>query len=532
MQLARTSLRLALVVGAVASTVAAATHPASAAVASTAITSPAAAPGTVVTSRIAGADRYATAVAISRHQFPAGAHSVYLVRHDAFADAVSAGMVGDGPILLVPGTGTIPASVSAEIRRLAPSAVVAIGGTSTVPERDLLAAAQGRPTKRLAGPDRYSTAVAVSRQVFAANRASAGHVTFVVGANAPADGVAAGVLADPGTPVLPLPATGRVPADVQAELVRTGGSRLVAVGGRSGLSDPVLAAAGAHVARERIDGADRYEVAARLATARGRSGDTVYLARGDLLTDAVASGTLTGGPLLLVPPTGTLTASVTSALRTLAPKRVVAIGGTGSVSDAALTAAKNAAAGRMPTRDIRVPNPYTAKDVLRPGWKVVLKANPNEPISCFDESPAALVSGTYFCGASANNAHACYAKPGYAHRITCIVDPMRKELIEYAVAGSLPKTSAAANPLPLGIELTGGTSCLLRNGGAWSWREKDDLNPWAGCGSEWDHALFMRSAADRPDQRVDGATVQYRYGDYDPAHPVVWRDVATRYYLG
>lgn len=91
-------------------------------------------PGTTTreTGRLAGADRFATAVAISASQFPTGAPTVYLARADASADALAGGILTDGPILLVPACGELPAVVAGEIQRLDPTRVVALGGTGAV----------------------------------------------------------------------------------------------------------------------------------------------------------------------------------------------------------------------------------------------------------------------------------------------------------------------------------------------------------------------------------------------------------------
>ena len=84
------------------------------------------------TSRLSGADRYTTAVAISKRAFPTGAPVVYLARADGYADALAGGALTDGPVLLVPRCGTVPAPVLAEVRRLVPSQVIALGGANAV----------------------------------------------------------------------------------------------------------------------------------------------------------------------------------------------------------------------------------------------------------------------------------------------------------------------------------------------------------------------------------------------------------------
>lgn len=81
---------------------------------------------------MAGPSRIETAVAISREQFPDGALTAYLARADVFADAVAGGTLTQGPILLVPSCGQLPEVVGAEIARLDPTRVVALGGQAAV----------------------------------------------------------------------------------------------------------------------------------------------------------------------------------------------------------------------------------------------------------------------------------------------------------------------------------------------------------------------------------------------------------------
>lgn len=91
-----------------------------------------AAAGGRTTSRLAGAGRIETAIAISKAAFPNGATEVYLSRQDVNPDALVGGALTKGPILLVPTCGTLPPVVAAEIRRLDPARVIALGGPNTV----------------------------------------------------------------------------------------------------------------------------------------------------------------------------------------------------------------------------------------------------------------------------------------------------------------------------------------------------------------------------------------------------------------
>ncbi|HYI66872.1 MAG TPA: cell wall-binding repeat-containing protein [Candidatus Limnocylindrales bacterium] len=83
--------------------------------------------------RLAGADRYATSVAISSGTFVTGL-TVFIATGVNFPDALGGGPVAGalpGPLLLVPGT-SVPSSVAAELRRLNPDTVIILGGTGVV----------------------------------------------------------------------------------------------------------------------------------------------------------------------------------------------------------------------------------------------------------------------------------------------------------------------------------------------------------------------------------------------------------------
>ena len=112
------------------------------AVAGPVLADPVSRPAPLKTSRLAGSDRFTTAVAISRTSFPNGAPVVYLARADAYADALAGGSLTRGPVLLVPRCGTVPASVEAEVARLGPVEVVALGGPSAICDAVLAQVAQ------------------------------------------------------------------------------------------------------------------------------------------------------------------------------------------------------------------------------------------------------------------------------------------------------------------------------------------------------------------------------------------------------
>lgn len=84
--------------------------------------------------RLAGADRYATGVEISRAAYPFGAPVAYLATGLSFPDALVGGPVAGavgGPLLLV-AQGCIPPVVKDELDRLGASRVVVLGTTAAV----------------------------------------------------------------------------------------------------------------------------------------------------------------------------------------------------------------------------------------------------------------------------------------------------------------------------------------------------------------------------------------------------------------
>lgn len=215
--------------------------------------------------RLGGATRFDTAVEISRFGYVGGADVVYLARADDFADALSAGSVQDGPVLLVPSAGPVPVAVGAEIARLDPLKVIALGGEGAISTAVLQQAAGGRPTERLAGGDRYATAVAIARHAWGT---ATGLIPVVVsGANFP-DGLAAGGI-DKG-PVLLVPPCGELPVGVDIALQTAEPRSLAVIGGPAAICPELvgrIAAAagvtGGGADLDELDDADQSSVIAR-----------------------------------------------------------------------------------------------------------------------------------------------------------------------------------------------------------------------------------------------------------------------------
>lgn len=188
--------------------------------------------------RLAGADRYATAAAVSRATFAAGVAVAYVATGLDYPDAlgaVPAAGIERGPILLVR-PGDLPSATRTELSRLRPGRIVVLGGTAAVSagvaaQLDALTAG---PVQRRAGVDRYETAVAVSRASFA----SASRVFIATGTNFP-DGLAGGPAGAAARGPLLLVRPDSVPTAVRAELLRLDPARVTILGGRNAVTDAV-----------------------------------------------------------------------------------------------------------------------------------------------------------------------------------------------------------------------------------------------------------------------------------------------------
>jgi putative cell wall-binding protein len=86
------------------------------------------------TTRVSGADRYASAANASKSTFAEQTRVVYVASGENFPDALSSGAAAAanrGPVLLVKKDG-IPAEIAAELRRLDPRKIVLVGGPAAV----------------------------------------------------------------------------------------------------------------------------------------------------------------------------------------------------------------------------------------------------------------------------------------------------------------------------------------------------------------------------------------------------------------
>ena len=293
-------------------------------------------PPMVRVERWAGPDRFATAVAVAEQAWPDGATVAFLASGREFADALAGGVAAarrGGPLLLTE-PDHLPDVVADALGRLGVRRVVVLGGPVAVADEVLDALrAQVRDVDRWSGPDRYATAVRISRQVFR----DGAPVVHVATGEAFADALAAAPAAvAAGGPVL-LVEPDRVPDVVVDEITRLAPQRIVVLGGPAAIRRAVEDRLG-ELAPEvvRRAGDDRYATAAELA--RAWVGDdavgTVLVASGEDFPDGLGAGAaagLLGAPVLLATADG-IPDATWDAYAQLGPRRVVVVGGTTALS--------------------------------------------------------------------------------------------------------------------------------------------------------------------------------------------------------
>jgi putative cell wall-binding protein len=285
--------------------------------------------------RIAGADRYATAVEISKAAFPAGASVAYLATGMEFADALAGGpaaALAGGPVLLSH-PGSLPPVTRDELARLDPDKIVILGGGGAVAAAvEVTLADYASAVERLSGADRYATAAAVSAYhyspgvptVFVAN----GHSFADALAGAPAAALA-------GAPLLLL-ARDSIPRATADELTRLAAAEIIVLGGEGVISAAVeseLATYAGSGSVIRLAGSDRYETAAAILAYAFPAADSVYAATGLGFADALAGVPLAaqmGVPIVLVE--YPVPAAIEGQLERLGAGEATILGGEGAVS--------------------------------------------------------------------------------------------------------------------------------------------------------------------------------------------------------
>lgn len=238
--------------------------------------------------RLWGNDRYLTAIEVSREGWSAGADTVIITNGENYPDALSAAPLAkkyNAPILLTP-SDRLDTNTGIELKRLKTKKAVLVGGEGVispgvVKQLNLM----GITTMRLAGQDRYDTALAVALDI------GLGNGVFVLKGETFQDAlVAAPIAAAKGMPILLVP-DDDLTADQKAALAKVKLTRSVIVGNQADFGTEVLEK---FPAQEWITGSDAYDRNVSLVDhfADDLDLDKAYVATGRDFPDALAAAAL------------------------------------------------------------------------------------------------------------------------------------------------------------------------------------------------------------------------------------------------
>ena len=295
--------------------------------------------------RIAGANRFATAAALSASAYPSGAADVIIATGADFPDALAGGAVAgrlNMPILLAL-RNELPTQTRAELNRLNPQRIWVLGGTGVIADsvrNSLVAYASSGQVTRVFGSDRYATAAEISERWYAPGVQAA----FVaVGTNF-ADALAGAPAAAMRDSPLLLVRSGAVPSATAAELDRLNPQRIYILGGTAVIGNTVASQLDAYTTGPvtRLAGSDRYATAAAIIRTFWTKVPTAYVSSGQNFPDALAGGAVAGRqnvPMLLSG-RGDVSLYTGQEVLRLSPRRITMLGGTAALNAAVETRLK------------------------------------------------------------------------------------------------------------------------------------------------------------------------------------------------
>lgn len=287
-----------------------------------------------VTSRIAGDDRYSTAIAVSKSGYPTTAKVVYVATGSDYPDALAAAPAAakeGGPLLLTT-RGSLPTAVANEIKRLKPTKVVVVGGTGAVSAKTFDQVKKiVTNTVRTSGNDRYATARAIAQAAFAtattAYIATGSDYPDALSASAPAGAAGAPVILVNGKAKSIDKATKDLLTKLKVKkTIIAGGAGVVTEGIQNSLSSFGVT---------RVAGNDRFSTSQKLNKALAGKANTAYVATGFGFPDALAGAAVAGAkkaPLYVVQRT-CIPTSIRTDILNGPVNRVNLLGGTGVLTD-------------------------------------------------------------------------------------------------------------------------------------------------------------------------------------------------------
>lgn len=312
-------------------------------------------PAAPAATRVSGADRFATAVEVSKKTHPAGSATAVLCSGRSFPDGLAASSLAgalDAPIMLTE-PGSLPASVGSRLAAMGTRTVYVIGGTAAVGfavESALARYIPGVTIIRVAGASRYETAGEVADWVHGILGQRPDRVFVASGVSFPDALALSPVAYATHTPIL-LTVPDALPASTRAAIERVRGTSshkvdVMVAGGPVAVSDAAAQAArtAAGGTLTRAAGPDRYATALAIAETAIFAGwsapEHLAVASGVTFPDSLAGAALPGaaGGVLLLCPVSVLGPSSSAFVRSFDFRidEAWALGGVRAVADPVL----------------------------------------------------------------------------------------------------------------------------------------------------------------------------------------------------
>ena len=288
-----------------------------------------------VVKRLAGDDRYETAIKISKDNFKS-ADTVVLASGTNSADALAASSLAtskSAPILLTK-RNEIGKNVFDEIKRLNANNVIVVGGKVSISEKVVSDLKDKNITvKRLAGDNRYETSYEIAKELLKSNKAKE---VIIVNGFKNVDALSVSPLATKENLPILLNDGNRLSKDIKNIVEDSNIKKMYIIGGRTSLprriEDNIKAL---DIEYERLAGEDRYETSSKIAKYAYENSDKVILASGENSIDALAAGVLTKmekAPMLLVQKRR-IPKSISNRIEESKAKKFLLIGGEKTISD-------------------------------------------------------------------------------------------------------------------------------------------------------------------------------------------------------
>ncbi|MBF1049223.1 cell wall-binding repeat-containing protein [Peptostreptococcus sp.] len=288
-----------------------------------------------VVKRLAGDDRYETAIKISKDNFKS-ADTVVLASGTNSADALAASSLAtskSAPILLTK-RNEIGKNVFDEIKRLNANNVIVVGGKVSISEKVVSDLKNKNITvKRLAGDNRYETSYEIAKELLKSNKAKE---AIIVNGFKNVDALSVSSLATKENLPILLNDGNRLSKDIKNIVGDSNIKKMYIIGGRTSLprriEDNIKAL---DIEYERLAGEDRYETSSKIAKYAYENSGKVILASGENSIDALAAGVLTKmekAPMLLVQKRR-IPKSISNRIEESKAKKFLLIGGEKTISD-------------------------------------------------------------------------------------------------------------------------------------------------------------------------------------------------------